>query len=68
MKTDNSTASGIANGAAKQQRTKAIGMRHCWLKDGVEQGQFEIFWEPGDVNWADHFKLADVIRHQTQSG
>ena len=30
-------------------------MRFCWLKDRVEQGQFKIFWEPGDENWADYF-------------
>ena len=30
-------------------------MRFYWLKDRVEQGQFKIFWEPGDENWADYF-------------
>ena len=48
-------SSGITNGAAKQQRSKGIGMRCCWLKDRAEQGQFKVFWEPGDANWADCF-------------
>ena len=55
MKTDNTTANGIINGTVKQQRSKAIDMRYYWLKDRVEQGQFKIFWEPGDANWADYF-------------
>ena len=55
MKPDNSTANEIMNGTIKQQRSKAIDMRYYWLKDRVEQGQFKIFWEPGDANWADYF-------------
>merc|ERR1712224_63486 len=55
MKTDNTTANGIINKTVKQQRSKAIDMRYYWLKDRVEQGQFKIFWEPGDENWADYF-------------
>ena len=55
VKTDDTTANGIVDGTAKQQRSKAIDMRCCWLKDRVEQGQFKIFWEPGDANWADCF-------------
>lgn len=55
VKTDNATANGIVNGTVKQQRSKAIDMRCHWLKDRVEQGQFEVFWEPGDANWADCF-------------
>ena len=41
MKTDNSAANGILNGTVKQQRSKAIDMRFCWLKDRAEQGQFK---------------------------
>ena len=55
MKTDNSTANGIMNGTIKQQRSKAIDMRFYWLKDRAEQGQFRIYWAPGDENWADYF-------------
>ena len=55
IKTDNTTANGIINGTVKQQRSKAIDMRFYWLKDRVEQGQFKIYWAPGDENWADYF-------------
>ena len=63
MKTDNTTASGIINGTVKQQRSKAIDMRFYWLKDRVEQGQFKIFWEPGDENWADYFTKHHPLTH-----
>ena len=55
IKTDNTTANGIINGTVKQQRSKAIDMRFYWLQDRVEQGQFKIYWAPGDENWADYF-------------
>ena len=55
MKTDNAAANGIANGTAKQQRSKAIDMKCCWLKDRVERGQSKVFWEPGDASWAGCF-------------
>ena len=55
MKTDNMTAQGILTGTIKQKRSKAIDMRFYWLKDRVEQGQFKIYWAPGDENWADYF-------------
>ena len=55
MKTDNTTANGIINGTVKQNRSKAIDMRFYWLRDRVEQGQFKIYWAPGDENWADYF-------------
>ena len=54
-KAGSTAANGIINGAAKQQRSKAIDMRFYWLKDRVEQGQFKIFWEPGGGNWAGYF-------------
>lgn len=54
MKTDNNTAEGILNGTIKQKRSKAIDMRFYWLKDRAEQGQFNIFWEPGKHNLADY--------------
>eukprot|EP00536_Pseudo-nitzschia_multiseries_P005706 jgi/Psemu1/191192/e_gw1.110.12.1 len=50
LKTDNNTAEGILNGTIKQKRSKAIDMRFYWLKDRAEQGQFNIFWEPGKHN------------------
>ena len=54
MKTDNSTAQGILTGTIKQKRLKAIDMQFYLLKDRAEQGQFDIYWEPGKHNLADY--------------
>jgi len=54
MKTDYSTAQGICMGTIKQKQSKAINIRFYWLKDRAEQGQFEIYWEPGKNNLADY--------------
>ena len=42
LKTDNSTATGIANKTIKQKRSKAIDMRFYWLCDRV----FSLFTLP----------------------
>jgi hypothetical protein len=55
MRTDNSTACGIANTTVKQQRSKAIDMRFYWIQDRVKQGQFRMFWAPGSVNFGDYY-------------
>jgi hypothetical protein len=31
-----------------------MDMRFYWLQDRVEQGQFRIFWAPGEINLADY--------------
>ena len=67
MKAGNAAANGIANGAAKQQRSKAAGMRLYWLKDRVEQGQFKIFWEPGGKSWAGYFKKPHPPSHHAKA-
>jgi hypothetical protein len=54
LKTDNSTATGIINNTIKQKRSKAIDMRYYWLRDRVQQGQFNVYWEPGINNLADY--------------
>lgn len=51
---DNSCATGIANGAAKQRKSKAIDMRYHWIRDRVRQAQFAIHWRPGKTNLADY--------------
>ena len=55
IKTDNQTAQGIITNTIKQKRSKAIDMRFYWLRDRQEQGQFDIYWEPGKHNLADYF-------------
>jgi len=47
IRTDNSTACGIANNSVKQQRSRAMDMRFHWIRDRVDQNQFEVTWEPG---------------------
>ena len=54
LKTDNSTATGIANKTIKQKRSKAIDMRFYWLCDRVQQGMFDVYWAPGLNNLADY--------------
>jgi hypothetical protein len=77
MRTDNNTAEGIMNGTIKQNRSKAIDMRFYWLKDRVEQGQFRIYWEPGNTNLGDyvtkhhppchHKRVRPVFQHTEHS-
>ena len=67
MKAGSAAANGITNGAAKQQQSKAAGMRLYWLKDRVEQGQFKIFWEPGDESWADYFTKHHPPTHHAKA-
>ena len=55
IKTDNTTAKGIADNTLKQQRSKAIDMRFYWIRDRVSQQQFKITWAPGKTNLADFF-------------
>ena len=38
VRTDNTTASGIANDTVKQKRSKAIDMRYYWVRDRTKQG------------------------------
>ena len=54
MKTDNSAAQGVVNGAIKQKRSKAVDMRFCWLCDRVNQGQFRVCWDAGKNDVADY--------------
>ena len=53
--TDNTTADDLINDRIKQKRSRAFDMRYYWIKDRVKQGQFHIFWKPGQTNLADYF-------------
>jgi hypothetical protein len=55
LKTDKTNADGIINNIFQQKRSKAMDMRFYWVKDRVEQGQFNIGWAPGDTNMGDYF-------------
>jgi hypothetical protein len=70
VQVDNSTACGFANKTIKQQRSRAIDMRYYWIQDRVDQGQFVIYWGPGETNRGDfltkHFSPADHRRLRGQ--
>jgi hypothetical protein len=53
--TDNTAAAGVATRKAKQKKSKSIAMRFHWLRDRVDQGEFQIIWAPGTTNLADFF-------------
>ena len=54
IKTDNSTAMGIANETIKQKRSKSMDMRIHWVRDRIKQNQFRVTWEAGTSNLADY--------------
>jgi hypothetical protein len=55
IQTDNKTANGILTNTIKQKRSKAIDMNFYWLRDRVEDKEFEVYWQPGHINFADYF-------------
>jgi Reverse transcriptase (RNA-dependent DNA polymerase) len=63
IQTDNSTADGILNSTVKQKRSKAIDMRFYWLRDRIEQKQFQVHWQPGSLNFADYFTKHHPPKH-----
>jgi hypothetical protein len=63
IKTDNSTANGIANDTVKQKRSKAINMCFYWVRDRVRQGQFHVYWGKGSHNRADYYSKHHPTSH-----
>jgi hypothetical protein len=55
MEIDNTTITGYRNGTIKQKRTKSMDMHFYWIKDRVQQGQFNVYWGRGYQNLADYF-------------
>ena len=53
--TDNNTAQGILNSKMRQKLSKSFDMRYWWMKDRINQGQFDLTWSPGKKNKADYF-------------
>ena len=43
-------------GTIKQKLAKAMDMRFCWVRDRVEQKNFEIKWKLGHINLGGSFK------------
>ena len=63
LQTDNSTANGIMNRTIKRKRSKAFDMRHWWLVDRCDQGQFKVYWAPGKISLADYFTKRHPASH-----
>jgi hypothetical protein len=55
IKTDNSTACGIANNTLKQCKSRSMDMRFYWVHNQAAQHQFIIYWKPGTENLCDYF-------------
>ena len=43
--------------------SKAMDKRFYWMADRCEQGQFRLYWAPGDVNLADYFSKYHPIHY-----
>jgi hypothetical protein len=67
LKTNNSTAYGIINNTVQKKRSKAMDMIFSWVKDRVEQDQFNVCWAPGDTNIADYFTKHNSLHHKRTS-
>lgn len=55
FETDNNTAQGILNSKMRRKLSKSFDMRYWWMKDRINQGQFNLKWAPGKFNLADYF-------------
>ena len=65
IQVDNTTAIGFVNNTLKQKRSKAIDIRFYWLQDRSKQGQFNIYWGPGNYNCGDYYtKKFSAADHQ----
>ena len=64
IQTDNITAEGMVNNKIQPKRTKAMGMRFHWLCNRKAQGQFRIYWQPGNTNLLDYSTSAPC-EHQS---
>jgi hypothetical protein len=55
LETDNTTAHDILLARVRLKISKAFDMRYHWLKDRIEQLQFNLYWAKGILNRADYF-------------
>ena len=56
VQVENSTSLGIETGTIKQRKSKTTNMRFYWIRDRINQYQFNIYWKPGSTNRGDYFK------------
>ena len=66
IKTNNATSAGIVNKTIKQNKSKAMDMRLCWICNRSKQVQLLIFWRAGTENKANYFtKHHASLHHQS---
>ena len=65
VQVDNSTALGIATGTIKQSKSKSMDMRFYWIRDRINQDQFNIYWRPGSTNKGYYFTKRSPLSHHT---
>ena len=53
--TNNTATKSVAEGTAKQRKSRAINMNFYWIRDRIQQGQFQIIWEKGTNKIADYY-------------
>jgi hypothetical protein len=63
LQTNNSMAEAVINGKVQSKQTKAMDMRFHWLRDQECQQQFQIYWRPGKLNYADYWMKHHAAPH-----
>ena len=54
LQTDNSAAAGVENTTIIPRKLKTMDHRLHWLRCREAQGQFQYYWESGNLNWGDY--------------
>ena len=60
---DNTTSHNYAHDTMQQKKSKAFDMRLHWLRDRVNQKQFQTHWMQGDCNYADYYSKHHAAAH-----
>lgn len=55
---DNECAVGLASNTVTQKQTKSIHMQFHWIRDRLQQKQFNVTWREGAHNLVDYFTKA----------
>jgi hypothetical protein len=63
LQTNNSIAEAVINGKVQSKQTKAMDMQFHWLQDGECQQQFQIYWWPAKLNYADYWEKHHAAPH-----
>jgi len=55
LQTDASMAEAVTNGKVQPKHTQSMNMQLHWLCDRECKKQFQIYWRPGKLNYADYW-------------